>query len=110
MEAQASNLPWSEQFAQAGKDWAEKEAAASLLEDAKSAVMAQRQAALGDIAVNKAEQIVKASPEWTEYIERTIEARREANLAKVKMDYMRMKFQEFQSHEANSRTEARLLS
>jgi hypothetical protein len=64
------NRPFSEQFASAGEDWAEKEAAASLLEDAKSSVMAQRQTALGDIPVNRAEQIVKASPDWMEHIEK----------------------------------------
>lgn len=104
------NLPWSEQFRIAGEDWAEKEAAASLLEDSKSAVMAQRQVMLGDMAVNKAEQTVKASPEWMEYIEKTVEARKEANLAKVSMEVMRMRFTEWQSAEANQRAEARLLS
>lgn len=105
-----SNLPFSEQFRVAGEDWAGKEAAASLLEDAKSSVMAQRQAALGDIPVNRAEQIVKASPEWTEYIEQAVEARRHANLAKIAMEVMRMRFNEWQSQEANLRTEARLTS
>ena len=104
------NLPWSEQFQIAGNDWAEKEAAASLLEDSKSAVMAQRQAELGDIPVNRAEQIVKASPDWMEYIEKTVEARRQANIAKVNMEMMKMKFQEHMSTEANNRTEARLVS
>jgi hypothetical protein len=102
--------PWSEQYQIAGEDWAEKEAAASLLEDCKSAVMAQWQATLGDIPVNKAEQTVKASPEWTEYIERTVEARRLANIAKVNMEAMKMKFNEWQNTEANNRTEARLVS
>lgn len=104
------NRPFSEQFAIAGEEWAAKEAAASLLEDSKSSVMAQRQASLGDMPVNRAEQIVKASPDWVEYIERTVEARREANLAKVNMEYLRMKFQEFMSTEANQRTEAKLMS
>lgn len=103
------NRPYSEQFYEAGRDWSEKEAAASLLEDSKSAVMAQRQAMLGDMAVNKAEQIVKASSEWLEYIEKTVAARREANLAKVKTEFLRMKFSEAQSYEANARTEARLV-
>src|SRR5689334_11497227 len=102
------NRPWSEQFSSAGEEWAAKEAAASLLEDSKSAVMAQRQASLGDLPVNRAEQIVKASPEWMEYIEKTVEARREANLAKVNMEAMRMRFAEWQNHEANARTEARM--
>lgn len=104
------NRPFSEQFATAGKEWAEKESAASLLEDSKSAVMAQRQAMLGDLPVNRAEQIVKASPDWLEYIERTVEARREANHAKVHMEFLRMRFQEFMSTEANQRTEAKLMS
>lgn len=104
------NRPWSEQFRIAGEDWAQKEAAASLLEDSKSAIMAQRQAMLGDIAVNKAEQIVKASPDWSEYIEQTVAARKAANLAKIEMEYLRMKFQEYMSTEANQRTEAKLLS
>jgi hypothetical protein len=110
MKSPSDDLPWSEQFQIAGEDWAEKEAAASLLEDCKSAVMAQRQAMLGDMAVNKAEQVVKASPDWTEYIEQTIEARKAANKAKVNMEAMRMKFNEWQNTEANARTEARLVS
>ncbi len=105
-----TDKPWSEQFAKAGREWAEKESAASLLEDSKSAVMAQRQSMLGDISVNKAEQIVRASPEWMEYVEKTVAARREANLAKVQMEMMRMKSYEWQNDEANARTEARLVS
>jgi len=105
-----TDIPWSEQFQIAGTDWAEKEAAASLLEDSKSAVMAQRQAALGDIPVNRAEQMVKASPDWIEYVEQTVYARKAANLAKVNMETARMRFQEYMNTEANARTEARLVS
>lgn len=106
----SDNLPWSEQYHAAARDWVEREAAADLLEQSKSAVMAQRQSILGEMPINRAEQYVKSSPEWIEYIEKTVEARREANLAKVKTEYMRMKFAEWQSHEANARTEARLVS
>lgn len=110
MEIPASNQPFSEQFRLAAEDWVEKEAAASLLEDSKSSVMAQRQAALGEMAVNKAEQIVKASPEWVEYVEQTVEARKQANFAKVKMEWCRMRFQQEMSEQANSRAEARLVA
>jgi hypothetical protein len=101
--------PWSEVFRLAGEDWAEKEAAASLLEDSKSAMMAQWQAQLGEMPVNKAEQIVKRSPEWTEYVETTVAARKAANIAKVNMEATRMKYQEFLNSEANGRAEARLI-
>lgn len=59
-----ANAPLSEQFRLAAKDWVDKDSAASMLEETKSAVLSQRMAALGDMAVSKAELQVKASPEW----------------------------------------------
>lgn len=102
------NLPISEQFRIVAKDWCEKESAAALLEETKSAVLAQRMARLGDMPVSKAEMQVKASSEWHEFIGKMVAARTAANLAKVKMEYVRMKFQEWISADANTRTEARL--
>ena len=102
------NEPLSEQFHKVGERWADLESAAALLEDCKSAVMAQRMAALGDMPVNRAEMTVKASPEWTEYITKTNNARRAANLAKVEVEAMRMRYGEWSSQEANARVEARL--
>lgn len=103
-----SNQMFSEQFRLAAKDWCEKESAASLLEESKSAVLAQRMSAYGDVAVNKAERDVKASPEWMDYIERMVTARGAANLAKVKLEFLRMKHWENQGAEANRRAEMRL--
>ena len=79
------NRPLSEIYAEAGERWAEKEAAASLYEETKSSIMAQRQAMLGDLPVNRAEQMVKASPDWHDHIEKIVEARRVANLAKIEL-------------------------
>ncbi len=103
------NLPWSEKFRLAGEDWADKEAAAQLLEDCKSATMAQWQTELGDLPVNRAEQTVKASPRWSSYIHDTVMARKEANLAKIRLEAIRMKAMEYQAKEANQRTELRIL-
>jgi len=103
-----SNKPWSEQFRIVAKQWVDADAAASILEDTKSAVLSERMQALGDIPVTKAEAIVKASPEWREHVEKTVNARRQSNRLKVQMEYLRMKFSEWQSHEATKRTEARL--
>jgi hypothetical protein len=99
---------WSEEYRLQGREWAELEAAASLLEDSKSAVMAQKQTVYGDIPVNRAEQMVKASPEWASHIEKIILARKEANIAKIELEYIRMKAHEEQSMEANKRAEMRL--
>lgn len=98
----------SEQFRLAAKDWVDKDAAASMLEETKSAVLSQKMAALGDIAVSKAELTVKASPEWSEFVERMVNARTSANLAKVKLEWVRLKFNEWQSEEATKRAEMKL--
>ena len=99
---------WTELYRIAGEDWADKEAAASVLEDTKGSVMAQRQAALGDIAVNRAEQIVRASPEWVNHINQIVQARKEANLAKIHLEVVRMNYMREQAEQANRRTEMRM--
>jgi hypothetical protein len=103
-----ANLPWSEQYRVVAKQWVDADSAATILEDTKSAVMAERMLAMGEMAVNKAEALVKASPDWKRHVEAIGNARRAANRLKVQMEYLRMKFSEWQSHEATKRTEARL--
>lgn len=99
----------SELYRIAGEDWADKEAAAQILEDSKSSVMAQWQTELGDIPVNRAEQTVKASARWRGYIQDTVDARKAANLAKITLEVLRMRAMEYQAKEANQRTELRIL-
>ena len=103
-----SNAPLSEQYARAGIDHADKNAAADFLEGTKSAVLAEMMGALGEMPVNRAEAMVKASPEWREFIEKMVEARRLANRAKVRMEYLRMKYGEWNNQQANQRMEAKL--
>jgi len=100
--------PFSELYYEAGNEWAEREAAATLLEDCKSAVLAQWVSEQGDIAVNRAENTVKASPRWSQYIEDMVQARLFANKAKVRLESIKMRAMEFQGKEANARVEARL--
>lgn len=107
MNAQA-NLPWSEQFRIVAKQWVDADAAATLLEDTKSAVLAERMQAHAELPVNRAEQLVKSSPEWRDHVEKMVAARKQANRLKVQMEYLRMKFSEWQSAEATKRAEARL--
>lgn len=104
-----SNELWSEQYRVAAEDWVSKDTAASLLEEVKSAVLAQRMAALGDIPVSHAERQVKASPEWYDYVTKTVKAREAANLAKVRAEYIKMRAMEEQSSNANKRAEMRLV-
>lgn len=63
---------------------------------------------LGDMPTSHAERDIKASKEWHEWIASMVNAKTAANLAKVKMEYVKMKFHEWQSAEANKRAEMKL--
>jgi len=110
MTWQPSNEPWSEQYRIIGEEWADAEAAASLLEDTKTSVLAQKMSMLGDIPVNKAEMTIKATPDWHSYLAKIVAARKEANILKVRMEYLKMKYHEEQGHEASRRVEMRITS
>lgn len=98
----------SEEFRLAAKEWVELEAAASILEETKSAVLSQKMTEQGDIPVSRAEMAVKASSDWTEFVSKMVDARRAANLAKVRIEWIRMRHSEQQSREATARAERRL--
>jgi hypothetical protein len=103
-----SNLPLSEQYRVAADQWVDADAAASILEELKTATLNQRMLALGDMAVNRAEMTVKASPDWKRYIEEMVAARTRANKLKVRMEELRMRYGETQSEEASRRAELRM--
>lgn len=103
-----SNLLPSEQYRLAAKQWVELDGAARMLEETKTAVLAQRKKALGDMPDSHAEREVKASEEWADFIKHLVEARTAANLAKVRMEWCRMKFSEWLSMDATKRAEMKL--
>lgn len=102
------NQPPSEQYRLAARSWVDLDGAARLLEETKSAVLSQRQQALGDIPAAHSERRVKASPEWLDFVQRMVDARTAANLAKVRMEWTRMKFSEWLSMDATRRAEMKL--
>ncbi|MEQ9634642.1 MAG: hypothetical protein RLW68_01010 [Devosia marina] len=102
------NIPISEQFRLVAKEWVTLDGAARMLEESKTAVQSQMMKALGDKPAAHAERDVKASPEWHDYIQKMVDARSQANLKKVQLEFLRMKFSEFQSDNANRRAEMRL--
>jgi len=102
------NLPLSEQFRLVAKRWVEADSAATLLEESKSAILAKLMADQGDMPVSRAEMNVKASEQWQDYIKDMVEAREKASLLKVQLEYIRMKFSEWQSYEATKRAEMKL--
>lgn len=110
MSSPSSNLPWAEQYRLVAKEYVTLKAAADLLEECKSATLAKRMAALGDMPVSRAEMGVKASDEWSDYIKTMVAAREQAELKRVHLEYIRMKFQEWSSANATQRAEMRLAS
>lgn len=103
-----TNQPWSEQFRIVALQWADLDKAATLLEETKTLVLSHKIKALGDMPHNRAEAEVKASPEWLDYVTKMVEARGAANIKKMQLEYLRMKFSEWQSENANRRAEMRL--
>ena len=103
-----SNAPLSEQYRVVAKAWVDADAAANLLEETKSAVLARMMLGCGDMPVSRAEMQVKGSNDWREFITKMVEAREKAALLKVKLEYIKMKFHEWQSENATRRAEMRL--
>ena len=103
-----TDRPVSEEYRIIAKQWVDADATANLLEEAKTPTLSQKMLALGDMPVNRAESTVKASQEWHDYINIKVEARKRANLLKVQLRYIEMKYGEFQSAEATARAERRL--
>ena len=111
-EIPEADRPLSEQWRIAARQWVDAEAAAQLLEDLKTTSLEQFKQQLieadGDMPDSHAERRVKSRPQWEQYIRDMVAARKEANLCKVKLDWLRMRFSEWQSRDANSRAEMRL--
>lgn len=103
-----SNLPISEQYRLTAKEWVEADAAASLLEETKTAILSQHMKALGEMPVSKAELMVKSTADWHQFLTNMVEARKKANLLKVKLEWIRMKFMEWNSENATRRAEMKL--
>lgn len=108
MDIRDSNSPISEKYRLISKEWVEADSAARLLEETKTAVLAQRMKALGDMPAAHSEREVKASAEWSDFIAKMVKARTAANLKKVQLEYIRMQFNEYQSFEATKRAEMKL--
>lgn len=103
-----TDRPISEEYRIIAKKWNDHDAAANLLEETKSAVLSEKMIALGDMPVSRAEMTVKASQEWRDHIEAMVDARKQANVLKCQLEYIRMRFSEQQSAEATARAERKM--
>ena len=108
----SDNRPISEQWHEAGLRWADAEAAAQLLEETKTAALAELIAeelrAAPGLSHARAETNVKSSPEWRRWIEGMVRARKAANRARIDRDFLKMRFSEWVAQDANHRAGARM--
>ena len=99
----------SEQYRIAAKSWVDDDAAARLLHELKTTFLDQRKQALIEkepgLADSHAERRVKADPEWEKFIREMVAAKRAANFSLVRMNYIELKFKEWQALNANARNE-----
>ena len=103
-----NDVPVSEQYRLAARDWVDMDAAARMLDEGKTTYLAQQKAKLGDVPDSKAERMVKSSPEWADYIKKMVNTKTAANRQRVELDYLRMRHMETTSAEANARSERKL--
>lgn len=107
-----SNQRIEQQWYEAAMAHADAEAAAQLLEETKSSVLAEHVANLirdePKMSIAKAETTVKASPEWRQFVEGMVRARKAANKARVTRDYLKMQFSVWIAEDANHRAGARM--
>jgi hypothetical protein len=91
----------------AGEEWADLDAAASLLEETKKSVMAKLiNEAEG--SVNAREYKALADPEYTKHVEGMVTARKQANKAKVRYDSAKILAELRRSEESTRRAEMSL--
>jgi hypothetical protein len=100
--------PISEQYRVIAKEWVALDGAARLLEANKDPVLSQMVMRLNAKSLAAGERMAKGSPEWADYIAKTVEARTAANLKRVQLEYIRMKHSEWISGDANARAERKL--
>lgn len=106
------NRSWADRWLAESESWIDADNAANLLEGMHGVVFAQKVKELlasdPKMPVNRAENEVKSSPDWEEYVRSEVQARTAANLKKIKAEHTKMKYYEHQSLEANTRAEMRL--
>lgn len=103
-----TNQPYSEQWRLKALEAVDADDAARMLEESKTAVLSERIKGLGDMPYAHAERDVKASQWWRAWVKSMVNARTTANRLKIEAEFLKMKYFEGQSMNADKRTEMRM--
>ena len=99
------------QLADAGEEWADKNAAADLLEETKKTVLAemmQKHRADGITSLTLCESLAQADPAYRLHLTNMVAARKEANRARVRYDSMKVLAEMRRTQESTRRAEINL--
>ena len=97
-----------EKYRTAGINWAKLDGQASIMEEKRKPIRAQIMISLGDISVNKAEMHAESSPTYIEHIEKMVEARTAANIARAEWEAIKVWVDVTRSLESSRRAEMQL--
>lgn len=92
-----------------GDDWADKNAAAQLLEDSKPSILGEGFLNSEGKSISEKEYMAKSSDTYKTHCREAVEARRLANRARVKFDAFKTKIELTRTVEANKRQELKTL-
>ena len=97
--------PLSEQYRIAAKEYVKAKSISDLADALKPTRFAELMQAHADVAVSRAELAVRASQEWKDHVASVVAASEAADMARHKVKWSEMKFQEWVMQTAHSRKE-----
>lgn len=93
---------------EAGEEWSDKDAAASLLEETRKTILAELVNAAEGSSMAAKEHQALADPAYRLHLTQMVSARKEANRAKVKYDAVRVLAEMRRTQESTRRAEANI--
>lgn len=97
-----------ERFRLAGIAWAEADGEAAKMEEKRKSFRAQLMIGFGETKVNRAEMLAESDPSYVEYLDKMVEARTKANIAKAEFDAIKAWIEITRTLESSRRAEMQL--
>lgn len=109
-EMPAHEQSLAEKYRLCAEEWADADAAYYLLDNTRTSVVGEL--VLAEMAKgltgSKAEHVARASTEYREHVEKTAAAKKQAGILRARMEYLKMRFSIWNSHDANARRERQM--
>lgn len=97
-----------QKLSDAGEEWADKDAAANLLEETKKTLLAELMTTWTGMSNAERERMALAEPAYKLHLTNMVTARKESNRAKVRYDAMRVLAEMRRTQESTRRAEANI--